>query len=90
MRRPSVLALLGVVVMAVSAAFVAGLFASPSEPAGAIASDTVTIAVGRSSSFPITGAQWGLVAGAVLLITALAWHLALLRAPERSRDEVSR
>ena len=71
--RPWMLAVAAILVMAASGAMLAGLFTTETGPAGAIASDTVTISVGEPRSL-IGGPEIGLLVGAGMLLTSFIWH----------------
>jgi hypothetical protein len=87
MRKPGTLALLAILLLAVSGAWAADLFAAP-PPSGVYGEADIVIHVGESSrALAITGAQFGLLIGAGLLLVSVGW--ALVRRSSPTREEVT-
>lgn len=85
--KPKALAVVAALVFVASGAWAAlsGVFSSP--PDGAIAEDTVTIAVGDSASGPeISGPEAGMVVGAGLLLLSFGWHRAQQRRVDAGQE----
>ncbi|GAB3356927.1 hypothetical protein [Modestobacter lapidis] len=76
---PRLLGAVGILLMAVSAAWGAGLFDRPTAPPGAIASTNISITVGDGGLFSWTGEQMvsaaGVVLGLVLLLGSIVWSV---------------
>ena len=87
--KPSMLALLALLVLVVSGAWeVSNMLGSSSSAGNVYGGADIAITVGEpASTLPVTGAQFGMLVGAGLLLVALGWALLEYRRRQQERAE---